>query len=110
MTMLDRRAFGAALVAGSATIGATTARGADDQPAETDNVAPAKSSLDEASDVELLLALALREVPADKRTPEVIDEIRLDIERNLGLGRIVARYPLENGDAPAPPFRAWRRD
>jgi hypothetical protein len=54
--------------------------------------------------------LALRDVPKEHRTPQVVAEIRLDVERNLGLGKTVARFPLENGDAPATPFRAYRAD
>jgi hypothetical protein len=103
MATIDRRTFGAALIAGGSVAG-----DADEVPAADE--AAAASPLSEVSEVGLLVELALRDVPKEHRTPEVMAEIRLDIERNLGLGRTIARFPLANGDAPASPFRAWRAD
>jgi hypothetical protein len=104
MATIDRRTFGAALIAGGSVAGH-----ANEVPA-ADEAAAAASPLSEVSEVGLLVELALRDVPKEHRTPEVMAEIRLDIERNLGLGRTIARFPLANGDAPASPFRAWRAD
>jgi hypothetical protein len=115
MSTIDRRSFGAALVAsGAGVVGATEALAANAPGKEGEGnaggTAPPQSPLAGASEVDLLVELALRDVPKEHRTPQVVTEIRLDVERNLGLGKTVARFPLENGDAPATPFRAYRAD
>lgn len=107
MGTIDRRAFGAALVTGGVAAGGVA--GAE-EPEAKDKPGATAPPLAEVPEVDLLLELALREVPKEHRTPEVVAEIRLDIERNLNLGKTVGRFPLENGDSPAPPFRAWRAE
>ncbi len=117
MSTIDRRSFGAALVAtGAGVVGATEALAANAPPAGKEGegnageAAPLPSPLAGASEAELLVELALRDVPKEHRTAAVVAEIRLDVERNLGLGKTIARFPLTNGDAPAAPFRAYRAD
>jgi hypothetical protein len=117
MSTIDRRSFGAALVAsGAGVVGATEALAANapatgkEGEGNAGGTAPPQSPLAAASEVDLLVELALRDVHKEHRTLQVVTEIRLDVERNLGLEKTVARFPLENGDAPATPFRAYRAD
>jgi hypothetical protein len=92
--MPDRREF-LNWTVGVTVAGTATASSADDPPSDPP-----------ADPVELWLARVKQAYPSDKLTESAIDEIRADIERYLAASRVLASFPLENGDGPSPAFRA----
>jgi hypothetical protein len=96
--MPDRREF-LNWTVGVTVAGAATSSSADDPPSDP----PAEPSADP---VELWLARVKQAYPSDKITESALDEIRADIQRYLAASRVLASFPLENGDGPSPAFRA----
>ena len=111
---LTRRAFSGFIAAttGSAVAGAagvcmaqaTPDPDQSDTPQETAPPAPAPEPED------LLLAALLRQYPGEHLTDEMLAGIRAGLKNNLAESERLRAFPLDNSDAPAFLFRAYRKE
>lgn len=109
---LSRRSFARRLVAVSSAgaglsvepLAVGAASGAVDAPCAAQDVPP--GALPPPDD--LLLGALLQRYPSEHFTPRRIAGIQNGLRRILAQSDLLRRVPLDNSDAPAMVFQAWR--
>ena len=82
---------------------------ADDKPlAAASEEKPSATPVDQATEEELLFALAKKRFGHEKWDEAASEEVRAEIARHVSRGRMLTRLALKNGEAPSGPFRAYR--
>lgn len=111
---LTRRAFsgliaattGSALAAAAGTCMANETPARDQPDAAQESAPPAPPPEPE----EFLLAVLLRQYPGEHLTDEMLAGIRAGLKNNLAESERLRSFPLDNSDAPAIVFRAYRKE
>ena len=110
-TSLNRRSFGVQLLAGAGVpLAASIAvEGALLEKAESqaeDKTSPVES----LSRTDLIMEWVKRQYPDPRLDAKALEEIRGDVDHQLGRSEILSRFPLANSDAPAIVFAPFRSE
>lgn len=98
----SRRDFAAAFLAGAAGVALGNTASADEP--KTASAAQSGSPA-----IELWLEL-VRRIDPERLRPELLDQVRGDLELNLQRSKVLSSFALTNADEPAPVFAAWRSE
>ena len=111
-TGLTRRAFSGWIAAstGSAVAGAAGITMAQDTPSATQSDAASQSEPPAPEPEDLLLAALLKQYPGEHLTDDMRAGIRAGLRNNLAESERLRAFPLDNADAPAIVFRAYRKE
>ena len=112
-TDLNRRQFARTLAAGavSGAVVSTSSAAVTNKDAVAADKPPLREEKDaETTQADHTLAIIRARYPDRRLTPDVLHEIKLDIEADQRRARVLRTVPLTNGDEPGFVFAAYRSD